>query len=937
MQYRVQSLMSEVDTLGSTVRSSAHLSVRRCAAPGPYPQADHERFQALKHHQRSAIWGRSDSCCKLLPRYQVTAVFLSTRKSPRKAFWSFQPISLQQYFVCKTSGEGRYMKGWSRGKLTTHVVARLGEAEHVTNSSLRGDNRKKDCPYTLETMAPAKAYAIDILDHVFVQLITRQIPNDCLTRFPGSPNLENCPSSSRNRRRVNDTLFDLGCQHPPDDAMSWPSASAFDHSLPPQVRSPHDQGSPVGKSPSDDVVAGHKRKRSSTVATENNGEQADNRSNGSPVSSSKPRHQPGVKRACNDCRQQKLRCNVVAGPGEQYQPCDRCIKHKLHCSIDNDFKRLGKRAQHEEMARELDMAKAKLAQYEAMGVVLSNTEKSESRYAPSIETSPVAGAPTIQTANSAFLGASEAAASRSLLDLSQGYRELPASAYPSIVPGTTAKTLGGVALTDEELQALYSIYFSSFHPFLPLLSPDTDYHAYFAIHPLLHWTIVTTAARRYDPKPGLLMELQRPLEQMLWTAISSIPQIYHVCKALALICTWPLPSASTSQEPSMMLTGVMFQLAMQYGLHRPSHAQDFSRFRVELREEDIADRLNTWAAVNIVAQSVATGQGQPPLSRWAWYTYGLHLDRMKPELHTRCQIEKFCDTVTRTLFTMQRDHVVEVDQAQRGLQIEMYARELNEMETTIMSTRSSAAFFDKPTQPNYLADLRNVYIAASSLLTVVVELPEQYMLYLPRYIEQIILGGCVTLLKLLNSFYAAHVDGVTGRTLFGRSVNTLRRLSVRSNDLPQRLAEVMAQLWESSGKAQQLLFNGEQVKGPDESLQIKVRCRSSLSVLYDAIWRWRQQVGQAGRENLDAAVENPTAVATNTQARNTPQPLGPGDSTLPSALSNSALDSSALDITWGDDWTGNAVFDPLSWALDGNLQFGGLGGFGTGSDLGLNF
>lgn len=142
----------------------------------------------------------------------------------------------------------------------------------------------------------------------------------------------------------------------------------------------------------------------------------------------------------------------------------------------------------------------------------------------------------------------------------------------------------------------------------------------------------------------------------------------------------------------MMLAGIMFQLAMQYGLHRPSHANDFSRFRVELREEEVTDRLHTWSTVNIVAQNVATGQGQPPLSRWAWYTYGLHLDSMKGELHTRAQIEKFVDTVTRTLFTMQRDHVVEVDQAQRGLQVDMYARELGELEVTILSTRSSRTF-----------------------------------------------------------------------------------------------------------------------------------------------------------------------------------------------------------------------------------------------------
>lgn len=388
----------------------------------------------------------------------------------------------------------------------------------------------------------------------------------------------------------------------------------------------------------------------------------------------------------------QLRCNVIAGPGEQYKPCDRCIKHNLNCSIDNDFKRLGKRAAHEEMAKDLAQSKAKLAQFEALGMRLPNDSTSPN-YSSSYTTSPAGSAPAAQMSTSSFLGPNEAAASRSLLDLSQGYRELPPTSYPSMTPGATPKTLRGVTLTDEQVTDLYGIYFTSFHPFLPVLNPDYNYNQYYTLHPLLHWTIVAVAARRYDAKPGLLVELQQPLEEMLWTTLSHVPQVYHITKALALLCIWPMPTSSTSIEPTMMLAGIMFQLAMQYGLHRPSHAQDFSRFRVDLHEEDIADRLNTWATVNIVAQMVSTGQGQPPLARWAWYTYGLHLDRMKPELHTRCQIEKFCDTVTRTLFTMQRDHLVEVDQAQRGLQIDMYARELNEMELTIMSTRSSRKLY----------------------------------------------------------------------------------------------------------------------------------------------------------------------------------------------------------------------------------------------------
>ena len=255
-------------------------------------------------------------------------------------------------------------------------------------------------------------------------------------------------------------------------------------------------------------------------------------------------------------------------------------------------------------------------------------------------------------------------------------------------------TLGGITITEDDLKKLFNIYFQHYHPFLPLLSPDLmmkemRLDAYYNLHPLIHWTIIATAARRFDARPGLLVEIQGPLTDMLWTTLSQVPQTYHVCKALALLCSWPLPNSSTSQEPTMMLAGTMFQLAMQYGLHRPSHAQDFSRFRIDLREEDIADRLNTWASVNIVAQNVATGQGQPPLARWAWYTYGLHLDRMKRELDTRCRIEKFIDTVTRTLFTMQRDHIVEVDQAQRGLSIDMYSRELAELETTLLSAGAS--------------------------------------------------------------------------------------------------------------------------------------------------------------------------------------------------------------------------------------------------------
>lgn len=218
------------------------------------------------------------------------------------------------------------------------------------------------------------------------------------------------------------------------------------------------------------------------------------------------------------------------------------------------------------------------------------------------------------------------------------------------------------------------------------------------------------------------------------------------------------------------------------------------------------------------------------------------------------------------------------------------------------------------------------------MLTSVVSLPSETLLYVPRYIEQMILAGAVTLLKLLNSFFASHVDVPQGRALFSRSVNTLRTLSVRSNDLPQRLAEVMAQLWHTSCADNPMSPSTAPARPPDDSLQLKVRCRSSLSILFDAIWRWRQQVGQTGREGLAQAVEHPTSVPAETHGNSSPTAQQQGDGGSGLGL-DTGFGVDGGDPLWDGSYGSNAVFDPLSWALDGNLQFSG--GFGGVDGLGF--
>lgn len=55
-----------------------------------------------------------------------------------------------------------------------------------------------------------------------------------------------------------------------------------------------------------------------------------------------------------------------------------------------------------------------------------------------------------------------------------------------------------------------------------------------------------------------------------------------------------------------MLSGLMMQIAMQLGLHRPVQAEEFTTFRMEVQGEALKDRLHTWVICNIVAQKWVT-------------------------------------------------------------------------------------------------------------------------------------------------------------------------------------------------------------------------------------------------------------------------------------------------------------------------------------------
>lgn len=145
-------------------------------------------------------------------------------------------------------------------------------------------------------------------------------------------------------------------------------------------------------------------------------------------------------------------------------------------------------------------------------------------------------------------------------------------------------------------------FFTLYHPFLPFLASEMPPEEYFEYCPALFWTIVSVGARRYQADTTLPNRLSGPVTRLVWSALADMKQMYGIVKALNLLCTWPFPTSSTSSDATFMFSGVMMQIAIQIGLHRPSHTQDFSKFRMELQEYELKDRVRTWAICNIVAQ-----------------------------------------------------------------------------------------------------------------------------------------------------------------------------------------------------------------------------------------------------------------------------------------------------------------------------------------------
>ncbi|RLM01748.1 hypothetical protein CFD26_104874 [Aspergillus turcosus] len=596
--------------------------------------------------------------------------------------------------------------------------------------------------------------------------------------------------------------------------------------------------------------------------------------------------------------------------GGSRKACNECKQQKIECKVEPTFKRISKRRRNAEMEKEIAELRRRLA---------VNGERPQTVEANASDEMS-------QCSEDVYCGPDSALSSRSRpLSAPLEQQPLPTSlalprASSIISQDDSPWRLEDITLSRQRVARLFDQYFTYYHPFLPLLNnPQKPPEEYLRRNRLQAWTIICIASRRAPSEPGLLSSLTGPFSRLLWSTLTGVPQDYRVVKALCLLCTWPLPTTSQRTDATFMLSGLMMQIAMQLGLHRPVQAEEFTTFRMEAQGEAVKDRLQTWAICNIVAQNVATGYGQPPgtIYDWALEPASLRDADYNPsdDLRIRLRIEKFCDRVTKALYSG-RPEPAEFISSEKLLIVQLLESELREMEADFGRDISHINMIHLRAAELHLRyfvflgsnprgeDLTKLFIATTSFLGRVLDLetsPGELIGHATNYILQMIVSAAFALMKLLKSDFSRHIDFDHGKLLFNGAISAIRRISVMDHDRPVRLADILAQMWNAN----------EAGHSPGENiLELKVRCRMSMSHVYDTVWRWRNRFRpMRSVEDSQVTLANPNiSAAAGTVIRQQDDTLDESGLIYPPNFDQGAFISEAGF---------SEVFDSLNWVFDG--------------------
>ena len=165
-------------------------------------------------------------------------------------------------------------------------------------------------------------------------------------------------------------------------------------------------------------------------------------------------------------------------------------------------------------------------------------------------------------------------------------------------------------------------------------------------------------------------------------------------------------------------------------------------------------------------------------------------------------------------------------------------------------------FFAHPTNPGPDAEgLSRFYSLCISVIQSASTMQTTQKIHLPSvsqsFIDRTITLAGFTILRLVRSPLAQHLDLLAGERAFSQAYDFLQNVSLQPGDIHFRTAHIMKDLWGSDK-----VFRKKD--GRVESLYLRLRTRLSMSISYDMFWYWREEFGnmQNPYNGDEATLEN---------------------------------------------------------------------------------
>ncbi|KAI0115296.1 hypothetical protein F4814DRAFT_418912 [Daldinia grandis] len=634
--------------------------------------------------------------------------------------------------------------------------------------------------------------------------------------------------------------------------------------------------------------------------------------------------------ACTSCRDAKVRCNPSHNPA---QPCQRCAKLHLTCVVDKTHKRVSRKSKLDELVQEIQSIKQSVSG-QSTSLPSQTTEFSPQNevLTPFKESVPPRlGVPSPISISADVEGRAPAiVATISTTVVPSSVIHTPASI--PLIQGPAAepvlpRALGSQPFSGEDVEYYFQKYFEHYHPYMPVVRYK-DPNKCYDTSPLLFWTIIYVATRRYARNPTIFPFMLDSIQRDAYSAITNPPLSLPSINALILLCTWIFPEVRFVNDPCALFSSICMSATAQLGIHCGKGAHlEYSHgvFQNNFTDEEASF---TWAGYNIISQRVSSFLGLPPLGCLFNQTIQNVIDGRIPfqvpsNFRILLECQKFCNHVSKTMAASLEDargvsaklvQLLEDEwNAVRGLICSERAGDLDRFNALLVQLEIQT-YYMMPL-PGYNPDAlkRNIlrtYNTAQVVIRESLELDNkvQFLRHIPHFhLRALMSAGCIVY-RVLRSSYMSFIDRKAAEQSAADIITAARRAIVMESDLPTRLGNLL-ESWSDwllargdSAAAQPQSQVHPQPQWSEEPVSAFSH-RLSASVTFDCMTRWKSD----HRHNALRCKCQPSGVSGTSGTTPAPGPAGSTNGCETPAI------MAGSDALQNIDWT---FMDDFDWSFE---------------------